>query len=147
MSAISGDVSANKLQLDYMKLLTTQLKNQNPLEPMNNTEMSSQLAMFSQLSQLESMNSKLESLDNSFSSSFSDALNAANRVYANSLLDKQVTFFVQDEETGDMVKKSGKVKEVFSDPESGDVRLGVNSNGEEYSLGLGSVVLVENSQI
>ena len=31
--------SASSIQMDYMKLLITQLQNQNPLEPMDNNEM------------------------------------------------------------------------------------------------------------
>ena len=49
--------SATTIQADYLEVLIAQLQNQNPLEPMDNTEMASQLAQFSQLQQLESMNS------------------------------------------------------------------------------------------
>jgi flagellar basal-body rod modification protein FlgD len=48
--------SSSKLQMDFMKLLVTQLQNQNPLEPLDNNEMAAQLAQFSQLQQLESLN-------------------------------------------------------------------------------------------
>ncbi|GAI50373.1 unnamed protein product [marine sediment metagenome] len=58
--------SASNIQMDYMKLLITQLQNQNPLEPLDNNEMASQLAQFSQLQQLETMN-------NSFSQSLATA--------------------------------------------------------------------------
>ena len=55
--AIESTMStASEIQMDYMKLLVVQLQNQNPLEPLNNNEMASQLAQFSQLSQLETMN-------------------------------------------------------------------------------------------
>jgi flagellar basal-body rod modification protein FlgD len=43
--------------MDYMKLLVAQLQNQNPLEPLDNKDMTAQLAQFSQLQQLETMNS------------------------------------------------------------------------------------------
>lgn len=36
-------------QEDYMELMVTQLKNQNPLEPMENKEFISQMAQFSQV--------------------------------------------------------------------------------------------------
>ncbi|HET6427261.1 MAG TPA: flagellar hook capping FlgD N-terminal domain-containing protein [Phycisphaerae bacterium] len=45
---------------DYMKLLVAQLQNQNPLEPMDNAEMTSQLAALSQLEQLEGMSNTFE---------------------------------------------------------------------------------------
>jgi len=57
MDSTSAIGTASDIQMDYMKLLITQLQNQNPLEPLNNNEMASQLAQFSQLQQLESMNS------------------------------------------------------------------------------------------
>jgi len=56
MSAISSTPSATDLQTDYMKLLVTQLQNQNPLEPLDNKDMSAQLAQFSQLQQTENLN-------------------------------------------------------------------------------------------
>ena len=55
--SVSSIASASDMQMDYMKLLVTQLQHQNPLEPLSNNEMASQLAQFSQLQQLESMNS------------------------------------------------------------------------------------------
>ncbi|MCD6175181.1 MAG: flagellar hook capping protein, partial [Planctomycetes bacterium] len=36
-------------KLDYLKLLVTELQNQNPLEPMEQKDMAAQLAQFSQL--------------------------------------------------------------------------------------------------
>jgi len=135
--SISETASASDIQADYMKLLITQLQNQNPLEPLNNNEMASQLAQFSQLQQLEQMNS-----------SFADVLTTVNRDYANSLLGKNVTFYSTDEQTGALEKKVGTVESVFNDPETGETLLGVKVyDGEEvseYTLGLGAVLLVEN---
>jgi len=104
---------------------------------LNNNEMASQLAQFSQLQQLEQMNS-----------SFADVLTTVNRDYANSLLGKNVTFYSTDEQTGALEKKVGTVESVFNDPETGETLLGVKVyDGEEvseYTLGLGAVLLVEN---
>jgi len=123
--------------MDYMKLLVTQLQNQNPLEPLDNNEMASQLAQFSQLQQLESM-----------SLSFADVLITINRSYANSLLGKNVTFYARDEMSGALDKVVGTVDSVFNDPETGESLLGVTvgDGGEagEYTLGLDAVILVEN---
>jgi len=86
-----------------MKLLVTQLQNQNPLEPLDNNEMASQLAQFSQLEQLESMNS-----------SFAKVLTTTERTYANSLIGKDVSFTSEtDEGTKDI--KSGTVEQVVND--------------------------------
>ena len=131
--SVSSIASASDIQMDYMKLLITQMQNQNPLEPMDNSEMASQLAQFSQLQQLESMNT-----------SFSEILSTANRTYANSLIGKTVTFFAEDSEAGGLVKKEGIVNEVFNDPETEQSLLGVTVDEEEYTLGLGAIILVKN---
>jgi len=135
MSA-SSITTASDIQLDYMKLLIAQLQNQNPLEPLDNNEMASQLAQFSGLSQLESMNT-----------SFADVLVMANRTYANSLLGKTVTFYAEDETTGELVKTTGRVDSVFNEPNNGESLLGVTVGEgdvkEEYTLSLGAVILVE----
>ncbi|MHC4241200.1 MAG: flagellar hook assembly protein FlgD, partial [Planctomycetota bacterium] len=86
-----SSVSASNIRMDYMKVLITQLQNQNPLEPLDNNEMASQLAQFSQLQQLESMNSN-----------FAKVLAITNHSYANSLIGKDVTVFAQDTETGEL---------------------------------------------
>ena len=137
MSLVSSTASASDIQMDYMKLLITQLQNQNPLEPLSNNEMASQLAQFSSLQQLESM-----------SSSFADVLVTINRSYANSLLGKNVTFYAVDEMSGALDKVVGTVDSVFNDPETGESFLGVmvgdGEDAEEYTLGLDAVILVEN---
>jgi len=123
--------------MDYMKLLVTQLQNQNPLEPLDNNEMASQLAQFSSLQQLESMRL-----------SFADVLITINRSYANSLLGKNVTFYARDEMSGALDKVVGTVDSVFNDPKTGESLLGVTvgdgGDAEEYTLGLDAVILVEN---
>jgi len=133
MSSVSGISTASDIQMDYMKLLIAQLRNQNPLEPLDNNEMASQLAQFSALQQLESMNS-----------SFAEVLTLTNRSYANSLIGRAVTFFAQDIETGSMERKEGVVNEVYNDPITGDSLLGVTVGDEEYTLGLDAVILVRD---
>jgi len=96
-------LKARDIQMDYMKLLTTQLRYQNPLEPLDNNEMASQLALFSQLQQLESM-----------SSSFGEVLAATKRSYANSLIGKEVTYIWGNELTGAAERKRGEVGEVYA---------------------------------
>jgi len=47
---------------DFLKLFITQIQNQDPLDPMDNTEFTSQLAQFSSLEQLQNVNTTLEAL-------------------------------------------------------------------------------------
>jgi len=100
MSTVSGTASASDLQMDYMKLLVTQLQNQNPLEPMDNKDMSAQLAQFSQLQQTENLNT-----------SFSRVLESVQRSYASSLIGKEVSFKVQATD-GTIQTQTGEVDEV-----------------------------------
>ena len=127
METSSVTSSASDIQMDYMKLLVTQLQNQNPLEPMDNSEMASQLAQFSQLSQLETMNS-----------SFSQALVAADRTYANSLIGKEVSFMAETQSgTSDIT--SGTVEQVINNYE-GDVVLVAG----DHVLSLEEVISITN---
>ncbi len=129
--------SSSDIQMDYMKLLVAQLQNQNPLEPLDNNEMASQLAQLSQLGQIETLNA-----------SFAAVMANTERSYANSLIDRNVTFFAENEATGELEKQTGKVVSVFSDPVTKNCLLGVTvGEGDlamEYTVGLNAVVLVES---
>ncbi|MBU1345124.1 MAG: flagellar hook capping protein [Proteobacteria bacterium] len=50
----------------FLKMLVAQLQNQDPLNPMDGTDFSAQLAQFSQLEQLITLNDSMESLAKSF---------------------------------------------------------------------------------
>ena len=100
MSQTNAVSSASELQMDFMKLLVTQLQNQNPLEPMDNQDMAAQLAQFSQLQQLENMNS-----------SFGQVLKAVQTDYAGSLMGKDVSF-VETASDGTLETRTGRVEEV-----------------------------------
>jgi flagellar basal-body rod modification protein FlgD len=50
----------------FLKLLVTQLKNQDPLNPMDNAEMTTQLAQISTVSGIEKLNGTLQSLTASY---------------------------------------------------------------------------------
>lgn len=49
-------------QDSFLKLLTTQLQNQNPLEPLQNSDFIGQMAQFSTVSGIEQINSTLETM-------------------------------------------------------------------------------------
>jgi flagellar basal-body rod modification protein FlgD len=48
---------------DFLNLLITQLKNQNPLEPMKDTDFIAQLANFSNLQQMTSVNTNISAMN------------------------------------------------------------------------------------
>ena len=84
-----GVSSASGLRHDYMNLLITQLQNQNPMAPMDNNQMASQLAQLSQLEQLETMNGTLTGQ----SDKFDQLLQAEQAGQAAALIGKEVSFF------------------------------------------------------
>lgn len=127
MDPVSGTSTASDIQMDYMTLLVTQLKNQNPLEPLNNNEMASQLAQFSQLQQLESMNT-----------SFSDVLAGIQRAYAMSLIGKDVSF-VGPNESDSAGVTSGVVEQVYNNI---DGKVVLTAGG--YAIGLEDIISVKN---
>lgn len=105
-------VSAAQQRLDFMTLLVTELRNQNPLEPLEHHQMAAQLAQFTQLELTEKMNGNLETMTQSLrnlNSSFEGAMLLAQLDYAKSLLGRQVEFTVQD--NGQLM--IGQVRRVF----------------------------------
>lgn len=74
MDAMNGTKSASasatqEAQDRFMTLLVTQMRNQDPLNPMDNAQMTSQLAQLSTVSGIEKLNSTLASLMNDYQSS------------------------------------------------------------------------------
>lgn len=126
MSGI-GAASASDIQMDYMKLLVTQLQNQNPLEPLDNKEMTAQLAQFSQLQQLESMNG-----------AFGKVLQSVQRSYASSLIGREVSFRAAGED-GAAETKTGQVEQALMGSD-GQITLVVG----DTRVDLADVVSVRN---
>jgi flagellar basal-body rod modification protein FlgD len=102
MSVTGTVASASDIQMDYMKLLVTQLQNQDPLEPLSNNDMTAQLAQFSQLQQLEGMNT-----------AFDKVLESVQRSYASSLIGKEISYRVTGSD-GQEQTMTGKVEEVLT---------------------------------
>ena len=119
MAVSSVTESASQIQTDYLKLLVTQLQNQNPLEPLDNNQMASQLAQLSQLGQIESLNSK-----------FSDVLTTVERSYASSLVGKKVAFS----------NKTGTLTGTVSEVQKSDGEMYLLVGG--YKVGLDDVLAV-----
>lgn len=63
-AASTASVSNNDTEQRFLKLLVTQLNNQDPLNPMENAELTSQLAQMSTVSGIEKLNNTLSGLVN-----------------------------------------------------------------------------------
>lgn len=118
--------SANSLQADYMQVLVAQLRYQNPLEPLDNNEMTSQLAMFAQLEKLEKLNT-----------SFDDVLDNIEGSYAASLVGKDISFLGEAED-GNIDILQGTVEKTYKDTMDDKLYLVIG----EYALGLKDVISV-----
>ena len=94
MSQITA--SSSSIRTDYLQLLITQLQNQNPLEPVDNDQLTSQLTAISQLEQLENMTGILSGQADQQGSTFSKVLEAVQKDQAANLIGKQITFFTND---------------------------------------------------
>ncbi|HUT60898.1 MAG TPA: flagellar hook capping FlgD N-terminal domain-containing protein [Phycisphaerae bacterium] len=124
MSSISSiQPDASSIRADYLNLLVSQLRYQNPLEPISNTEFTAQLAQLSELEQLENLNS-----------SFAKVLAAQQLGQATALVGKEVTFVP----VGGGEAAAGRVES--ANLADGEVRLVVGS----HELGLGEIISVRN---
>jgi flagellar basal-body rod modification protein FlgD len=99
MSSVPSSTTptASSIQADYLSLLVTQMQNQDPMQPMDNNQMASQLAQLSQLQEMENMNS-----------TFGKVLASQKMTQATSMLGKNVTFTMD----GDSTTYSGTVDRV-----------------------------------
>ena len=83
-TATSMTSTAEESQNRFLKLLTTQLKNQDPLNPMDNAQMTSQLAQMSTVSGIERLNATLNSMVEGFNNS--QSMQAAELIGKNVLV-------------------------------------------------------------
>lgn len=72
---------AGEQRVNFLNLMIAQLRNQDPMAPLDNYQMTSQLAQLSQLDQMEQMNT-----------AFRDVLLYTEAKYAASLIGKQVSW-------------------------------------------------------
>jgi flagellar basal-body rod modification protein FlgD len=99
--------SSDQLGRDaFLKILMAQLKNQDPLDPMKDTEFISQLATFSSLEQLMGMSSSMEKLVQL--QSFTPIAEYSH------LIDKQVSYNIYNDKGEFTGTGSGVVKSVSS---------------------------------
>ena len=92
--AVNGRTASQELgKDDFLKLLLTQLSNQDPTSPMENTEFIAQMAQFSSLEQMTNM-----------STEFAKLANMLNSNEAVSLLGKNVTISTGDTSVNGVVE-------------------------------------------
>jgi len=141
-TGINNSSPAVELKQDFLKLLIAQLKNQNPMSPMDNTEFVSQLAQFSSLEQMTNVATAVQELRNSII-----ALNSQSLITQGAaLIGKEVTGLVdtgERDENWNPIKKeiTGIVSSVkWAD---GALTLLVGEN----SLKLEDIVEIKNANI
>ena len=79
MNAKKAEVDSVQADTDkFMTLLVTQLKNQDPLNPLDNAQVTSQLAQLSTVTGVNKLNATLESLKSSYQSA--EAMQATNLI-------------------------------------------------------------------
>jgi flagellar basal-body rod modification protein FlgD len=75
--------------MDFLKLFVTQMKYQNPLNPMDSTQFTAQLAQFSSLEQLTNISGQLKDL--------TVYQNSLNNTLTTSFIGRKVTFTNADQ--------------------------------------------------
>lgn len=79
-------------QIDFLRLLTTQLRYQNPLDPLNNVEFLGQMAQFSNLQQIIHLNNNFASFVERWDRNFANFTTSLLKSQSLSLLGKEVEF-------------------------------------------------------
>lgn len=77
-SSTSDTQKAAEAQDRFLKLLVTQMRNQDPLNPLDNAQVTSQLAQLSTVSGIDKLNTTVEGLQSSYQTS--QALQSANLI-------------------------------------------------------------------
>lgn len=103
-TAVSNAVTKTLGKDDFLKLLTTELANQDPLQPMDNKDFIAQMAQFSSLEQMNNVATSMNDLKTSMTSYFQQGLLSQGAA----LIGKQVSGIDTDGKT----VISGKVDSV-----------------------------------
>ncbi|MCE1171858.1 MAG: flagellar hook assembly protein FlgD [Azovibrio sp.] len=150
-SSSSKTSSAAEMSDRFMTLFLAQLQNQDPLNPMENAEMTSQLAQMNMVSGLETLNESMQTLQSSYNEALS--LQAANLVGKSVLVPGDDLTLTKDGGLFglDLSKPADKVEVIIMDSTGKEVARqnlgqqdagslsffwdGTKSNGEKADLG------------
>src|SRR4051794_5431604 len=108
----------------FLTLLVTQLKNQDPLNPLDNAQVTSQLAQLSTVTGVNKLNTTLESLKSSYQSS--EALAATNLINHGVLVEGDYAYLQKGKAIlgVELPAAADKVQIIITDPKTGkDVQV------------------------
>ncbi|HCR97108.1 MAG: flagellar hook assembly protein FlgD [Halomonas sp.] len=126
---------SDELRNSFMTLLVTQLQNQDPLNPMENAEMTSQLAQINTVSGIEELNSTLEGITSQMDAN--QALQAAGLIDKAVLVPGNNVMVSVDEESGSYATPFGI--ELDSAAENVEVTVVSKAGEVVYTKDLGAV--------
>lgn len=127
-SASIGETAQNKMGMeDFLRLLTAQIANQDPMEPMKDTEFIAQMASISSVEQMHQ-----------FTTSFKNFTSSHREIAAQAYLGKQVTA-----QLGEEAPVTGIAQSI---EKAADGELLVSINGQTFSASaITKVELVEQN--
>ena len=115
----------------FLTLMLKQLENQDPTEPMDNTEWLSQLAQYSSLEQMTQMNSGLENCAKYINAMYDDMMLNSEISQTLSMIGKDVTIQIPNEtDPKNPTIVTGNVTEASFESGSGQIKV----NGNYYSI-------------
>ena len=115
----------------FLTLMLKQLENQDPTEPMDNTQWLSQLAQYSSLEQMTKMNSGLENCAKYISAMYDDMMLNSEINQTLSMIGKDVTLQIPNEnDPKHPTTVTGNVTEASFEDGSGKIKV----NGNYYSI-------------
>jgi len=123
------DADTNK----FMTLLVTQLKNQDPMNPLDNAQLTSQLAQLSTVTGVNKLNTTLESLKTSYQSS--EAMSATNMIGHGVFVEGNFVNLSEGQSIlgANLASSASDVKVIVTDPVTGKdiktIELGAQAAG------------------
>jgi flagellar basal-body rod modification protein FlgD len=110
------ETNGSELRDEFLQLLVTQLRNQDPLDPVGQQEFTAQLAQFSVLEELESLNASFEEILVAQKESMATQSLAQNA----SIVDRIVSFQASEDEQ----PRTGRVDSVSVDDKNVYAQIG-----------------------